>query len=256
MNKHYYFVLKKGVPTRIIDSILSLKLSNYIELTEVQLAYYLANQNATVAEVWDIKSTDDTVDVNNDTENAETDQNDDNLDVVGNYYNKHYYYFKTALNGTVTIKLFTSEVNTRINKSYTPFTEEQLRFYIANPNASIEEIRNARLNEVPVIDEQLEKVKQGAIAELKYIFSNRNQVNNEMLNAAVVDFLKQNNALTLKDVPDLMDNAESRNIIVQWATSYNESQQLLRQYTEQVNNSTDTESVLGIMENVRQLYYA
>lgn len=254
MNKHYYFVLKKGVPTRIIDSILSLKLSNYIELTEVQLAYYLANQNATVEEVWNIKSTDDTVDVDNGTANAEMDQNDDNLDVVGNYYNKHYYYFKTALNGTVTIKLFLSEVNTRINKSYTPFTEEQLRFYITNPNASIEEIRNARLNEVPQVDEQLENVKRGAIEELSYIFSNRNTISNDSLNAAIISFLKDRNSLVLKDVPEVIDSNESKSIIAQWATNYNETKQLLAQYTLQVNSATTENSVNEIMDYVRMNY--
>lgn len=174
---------------------------------------------------------------------------------MGIFNNEIYYYFYTK-NGVTEIKVLSIKINTQLYTRYEEMTEEQVSFYLEHPDASVDEIRNTQLNAVPVIDEQLEKVKQGAIAELKYIFSNRNQVNNEMLNAAVVDFLKQNNALTLKDVPDLMDNSESRNIIVQWATSYNESQQLLRQYTEQVNNSTDTESVLGIMENVRQLYYA
>lgn len=52
----------------------------------------------------------------------------------------HYYFFRNR------IVVFAIPVNLLFNKGFVELTDEQREFYLANPTASIEEVRNCELN--------------------------------------------------------------------------------------------------------------
>lgn len=165
----------------------------------------------------------------------------------------YYYYFHTN-KGVTTIERKIIEINLKFygykegkTNYYELLTDEQVQFYLANPNASVEEVRNCQLNQQVVVTEDLQNAIDSAIMELKYVFTNSIKIDNLDFAAAVADFLKQNNSLTLASVPDLMDNSESRRIIAEFATSYLASKTLYTQGVNALNNATSIVEIEEIL---------
>ena len=63
------------------------------------------------------------------------------------------------------IKIREQQVDTSMFTQFVEMTDEQISFYLQNPNASIEEIKNCKLLPIPPLP-TLEEVKEGAIKEL------------------------------------------------------------------------------------------
>lgn len=74
-----------------------------------------------------------------------------------------YYYFVTK-GGLKSIKITNYEINTVINKNYELMTDEQVAFYEDHPTASVNEVMNCRLIEIP--EPTLEEVRLSKIIEI------------------------------------------------------------------------------------------
>lgn len=174
---------------------------------------------------------------------------------MGLLSDNEYYYFYTK-NGTTTIKVLSFKLNTKLYKNYEEMTEEQVEFYLAHPEASVEEVRNCKMNEVVEVSEDVATAIATAISELKGVYASSVKVSDLEWAAAVTDFLKQNNALTLKDVPDLMDNADSREVIKNFATSYQASRSLYAEGKAAIEAATSEEEVYSTLDTYKSRFAA
>lgn len=174
---------------------------------------------------------------------------------MGILNNEYYYYFKTK-NGVTTIVRWGVRINTSINRNYVELTPEQVEFYLAHPEASVEEVRNCKMNEVVEVSEDVATAIATAISELKGVYASSVKVSDLEWAAAVTDFLKQNNALTLKDVPDLMDNADSREVIKNFATSYQASKSLYAEGKAAIEAATSEEEVYSTLDTYKSRFAA
>lgn len=175
--------------------------------------------------------------------------------IMGILNNEYYYYFKTK-NGVTTIVRWGVRINTSINRNYVELTPEQVEFYLAHPEASVEEVRNCKMNEVVEVSEDIATAIATAISELKGGYASSVKVSDLEWAAAVTDFLKQNNALTLKDVPDLMDNADSREVIKNFATSYQASRSLYAEGKAAIEAATSEEEVYSTLDTYKSRFAA
>lgn len=87
--------------------------------------------------------------------------------IMGILNNEYYYYFKTK-NGVTTIVRWSVRINTTINRNYVELTPEQVEFYLAHPDASVEEVRNCQLYE-PYVEPtpELEELRSEAKRKVK-----------------------------------------------------------------------------------------
>lgn len=169
----------------------------------------------------------------------------------------YHYYFYTN-NGVTVIVVKTVALPMFIygRKGYEELTDEQVSFYLANPTASVEEVRNCQLNEVVEVDDNLQFVKADAINELKSLYTSSVKVSDIDFAAAVTDFLKQNNSLTLASVPDLMDNTYSRSVIAEFATSYLASKALYDGGNAAIEGAASEEAVQSVLNDYRARFAA
>lgn len=75
--------------------------------------------------------------------------------------NKHYYFFRNR------IVSFNTKLIAAFNSAYVELTPEQVEFYLAHPEASVEEVRNCQLYE-PYVEPtpELEELRDNAKREL------------------------------------------------------------------------------------------
>lgn len=164
--------------------------------------------------------------------------------------NKHYYFFRNR------IVSFNTKLIAAFNSAYVELTPEQVEFYLAHPEASVEEVRNCKMNEVIEVSEDVATAIATAISSLKGVYASSVKVSDLEWAAAVTDFLKQNNALTLKDVPDLMDNADSREVIKNFATSYQASRSLYAEGKAAIEAATSEEEVYSTLDTYKSRFAA
>jgi len=163
----------------------------------------------------------------------------------------HYYFFTKR--GVTTIKGSLIEINTSINTQYEEMTPEQLDFYLEHPNASIREIRECKLDSpyVPPTPE-IEVLRANAISDLQSAYCASIKVGELQLAAATVDHLKRTNSVILKDVEDIMPNADSVNIIKNFASSYNRSTAIYSSGVAAINAATDAETISSELDTYKQ----
>lgn len=149
-SKEYYYFHTFNGKTEIVKTVTALNMLlfsklGYEEMTQEQIDYYISHPEASIDEIRNCCDVDTQTD-----QEEEYEQQDEQITT-----DKFYYYFYTK-NGVTTIvkKFFALNMNLYGYKEgkriyYELLTDEQESFYLNNPEASVNEVRNCMLNEPP-----------------------------------------------------------------------------------------------------------
>ena len=146
------------------------------------------------------------------------------------------------------IKVRELAVDTELFAMYKEMTDEQVAFYLANPTASVAEVKRCELYPIPV-EPTLDEVKASAIEELSEY--------SLMTSEKVVPSYKVHNAqiTLLGNIADAIYSADEAQDIVSKANEVGkECRTLFYESKERIENSYTADDVYDIVAEVRGEY--
>lgn len=155
------------------------------------------------------------------------------------------YYFVTHLFGRVTIEKFITKM-TLIG--YEQLTDEQVEFYLANPTATVKEVKQCHLDPPPTPpDPDIEEVKEQALYELNNIYADKMGRYSDL---QVVGAISSHYALTTLNIGDTTPYtlSEAKNIIEGFNSLMKSAKQVYDRYKKNIENATTKEIIAAELE--------
>lgn len=157
----------------------------------------------------------------------------------------YYYYFVTHITGRVTIEKF---ITPMIIIGYEQLTAEQTEFYLANPTASVEEVRNCELDPpyVPTAPSIVE-LQEDARRELKTTYA---AVMSRYSDLEVAMAITSHLALTTLTIADKCPYTlrEANNIIDGFNSLAKDAKSIYERYCDLIEEQTTENEVNATME--------
>lgn len=155
------------------------------------------------------------------------------------------YYFVTHLFGRVTIEKFITKM-TLIG--YEQLTDEQVEFYLANPTATVKEVKQCHLDPPPTPpDPDIEEVREQALYELNNIYADKMGRYSDL---QVVGAISSHYALTTLTIGDTTPYtlSEAKNIIEGFNSLMKSAKQVYDRYKKNIENATTNEIIAAELE--------
>lgn len=156
-----------------------------------------------------------------------------------------YYYYFVGNRILKTIR----EVNLDLNKSYIPFTNEQIEFITQYPNASFYEVKNCRLNEE--YQPTIEEIRESAISYIDRM--SRDTIGKKVdvlgfCNAVSGTIYAHNKQSSVYDDEEILKTADDFLRIGKTCRNKYKETKLL------IENSDDEEYINNVVENTKQFF--
>lgn len=161
----------------------------------------------------------------------------------------YYYYFYTPLIGAERIeKTITSMIGLR----WVMLTDEQREFYLANPTATVKEVKQCHLDPPPTPpDPDIEEVREQVLSELNNLYCDKMGRYSDL---QVVGAMTSHYALTTLTIGDTTPYtiSESKNIIEGFNSLMKSAKQVYNRHKSAIEDATTKETIAAELESAKE----